>query len=137
MKNLTKSEEAAQLKAWALDKLQGWMPVGTRVYTVLRHKSSSGMSRCIDLFIIQNGEICNISYYASIVTGWKINRTHGGLVLSGGGMDMGHHAVYTLGRILFPGGFIPSEGGADYGRNGSPADELDPAGGYALKHAWL
>jgi hypothetical protein len=46
-----------------------------------------------------------------------------GITVGGGGMDMGFHLVYNLGRVLWPFGFK---------RAGKRCD-----GGYALRQEWL
>ncbi len=99
-----------------------------KVYCNLKSVSASGMQRRIELFIVENGEICNISFAASIVTGRKFS-DKGGIVCNGCGMDMGFDLVYSLGSALWPTG-TPAPHGK---RNG----EEDSAGGYALRSAWL
>jgi hypothetical protein len=128
-------------KAEAIKELRKMIKPGTTVYTVLRHVSSSGMTRGIDLYIIRKGELVWITAYAGQAIGspqsmkdWRENR---GLRVGGCGMDMGFHLVYSLGYALFPKGFIPAKAGRSMGRNGTPATELDKDGGYALNHKWL
>lgn len=84
---------------------------GDTVYTVLRHVSSSGMSRRIDCYAIGIA---------------KRHASKQGLVVPGCGMDMGYHLVYSLGCALWPKGTKKPHGT----RNGEP----DSTGGYALKH---
>ena len=106
---------------------------GQTVYTILRHRSASGMSRSISVITInREGDIRQWDHHVSMVTGWGIDEKHEGVKVSGAGMDMGFHIVYTLGRILFPEGFAV-EG---RGRNGDPSG-WDKDGGYALKQRWL
>ena len=98
------------------------------VYTVLRHRSASGMYREIGLFIVQDGELRNIDSLSADAMGYKRGKT-GGLKVGGCGMDMGYHLVHTLGHYLWPNG-TPEPHGM---RNGEP----DSAGGYALRHEWI
>lgn len=77
--------------------------VGT-IYTCLRKVSSSGMSRTLTLHIVKDGEILDITYGASIALGWSRN-DDGHLKVSGCGMDMGFHTVYTLAQILNDDGY--------------------------------
>jgi hypothetical protein len=98
------------------------------VYTMLTHVSKSGMKRCIQLFIASidsegKPEIRDITYFAHLATGYRVDQKHGGLVLNGCGMDMGFQAVYALGAYLWP--------------EGTPEPHGTRDGGYALKQSWL
>ena len=134
-KKQTKKQQIELDKIKYLAELQALLKPGDTVQTILRHVSSSGMSR--DISLIFNS--LNISYQAAIVMGDKLSsKSHCDAIrASGCGMDMGYSLVYNLGRCLFPAGFIPADAGRRIGRNGSPATELDTDGGYALKHSWL
>ena len=98
------------------------------IFTIVKHVSSSGMSRDIGVYIVNAGKIQDISFYISNILGWKRSK-NGGVRVSGCGMDMGFHLVYTLGAILWPNGTIEAHGT----RNGKP----DADGGYALTHEWI
>jgi hypothetical protein len=100
----------------------------TKVYTMLRSVSSSGMSRRISLFVIHKGELRCIDHMVATVMGNKVS-DKGGIQVNGCGMDMGFHLVYNLGRYLWPKGTKRPHGT----RNGAP----DKDGGYALKHSWI
>ena len=135
----------------AIARLRKILKPGMTVYTVLRHRARSGMSRSISLVIPEradvypcypNGEIDydakpkrtglevnSIDYWAARARGYLIDDKHGGLRTQGCGMDMGFALVYNLGATLWPKG-TPKPHGR---RNGEP----DSAGGYALKHRWL
>lgn len=101
---------------------------GDTVYTALKHVSRSGMMRHIQLKIIRDGDICDITYHAARVMGDSIAKD-GGIRVSGCGMDMGFALVYNLGRVLWPHG-TPEPHGT---RNGEP----DNDGGYALNQRWV
>lgn len=118
----------AALVVEARKELLETLKPGSKVYTVLRHVSASGMSRRIDLYTIENNEPRYLSGYAAKVMGMKLHKD-GGIVVGGCGMDMGFHLVYELGSALWPKG-TPEPHGT---RNGTP----DRDGGYALKHHWL
>lgn len=132
---------------------------GDTVNCILRHVSRSGMSRSISLL---KGDI-DITYYAALAMGDKIDQKNGGIKIGGCGMDMGFSLVYNLGYCLFPDGFGEScqEEGCTFrprteaeakqandlaghgitphvfrGRNGDKSG-WDNDGGYALKHRWL
>lgn len=115
-----------------LDQLRKWLKPKMTVYTCLRHVSSSGMSRDISVHIVcDSGEILNVSAAAAGLLGWTLKERNGSwcVRVSGCGMDMGFHLVYSLGRVVWPDG-TPEPHGT---RNGEP----DTCGGYALNHRWL
>ena len=76
------------------------------VYTVLRSVSSSGMTRHISLKVVDSdGDILDITYLAAQALGDKVSDKHGHntIKVSGCGMDMGFHLVYSLSSVLFNG----------------------------------
>lgn len=108
-------------QAYAVERLLSYyLKEGDRVYTMNRHISSSGMSRDISLFVARDGEIMNITYYAAHALGWRLVERNGyrAVRVSGCGMDMGFHTVYTLSRVLF-------------------RDAVNGDAGYSLKQEWL
>jgi hypothetical protein len=107
-------------KQEAIAKLREWIKPGDRVYTVLRHASTSGMLRAISLLIIHEGRILDVSWLTARACGYSRHEKTGGIVMRGCGMDMGYEVVYTLGRVLNP--------------EGTP-ERKD--GGYSLRHEWL
>lgn len=121
----------------AVRELRKLLKPGSRVYCVLRHVSRSGMTRLIDFYTIRKGEMRYLTGYIGEALGYARSKTDDGLIVRGCGMDMGFHVVYSLGRMLFPKGFIPAKIGKNYGRNGAPATDRDADGGYALEHSWL
>ena len=157
----TKAQIAEQ--AEAIERLRGWIKAGDTVYTVLRHKSASGMSRSIDLYGLtpdaaRPGQIAKSWYSYSVaaagIGSW--DDKHEAVRVSGAGMDMGFYLVYALSRVLNPGGFgcigerCPSNdhsnGDRDYtphdpARTGmasdNPAAHWHSDGGYALRHEWV
>ena len=125
----------------AITHLRKMIRPGATVYTILRHVSRTGMSRGIDVYVIRQNRPVWITGYVGKAIGcpqgmadWQNQR---GLRIGGCGQDMGFHVVYNLGRALFPDGFVPAKCGVQYGRNGAPATDLDPDGGYALTHKWI
>lgn len=109
------------------DYLLKFLKPGSKVITVLRNVSRSGMSRRIDLYTVYKGDMVYLSHAAAVVMGYP--RPTDGIKVGGCGMDMGFHLVYNLGKTLWPKG-TPKPHGS---RNGEP----DSDGGYALKHSWL
>ena len=157
------NEQREQAKA----KLREWLPPGSTVWTVLRHVSSSGMTRDISPVIVVDGKPVDISYWVNQL-GIGTQGRNGGVRLGGAGMDMGFHLVYSLSYSLYQGGFDclthepgktgNAESGALWGEvllgerkadapeyGGCPANDhsnRNPVyhhgdGGYALKHEWL
>lgn len=100
---------------------------GDRIYVNITRVSASGMSRRMRFYVINKGELVVITERFSIVTGWGVNDD--GVSVSGCGMNMAFHAVYTLGAYLWPKG-TPKPHGT---RNGQP----DRDGGYALKYVCI
>lgn len=101
---MTKAQEAAQQEA--IEKLRAILKPGDTITTVLRHVSSSGMYRAIDLFLFdkKGGRRWLSRYVADAGIGrWDDKREAVGA--GGAGMDMGFHLVYNLSHSLFPNGF--------------------------------
>lgn len=108
----------------ARERLRKWIKPGDTIYCILRHASRSGMTRVIDLVKVgDDGEILRIGYNAAKAVGWPYDRERGGVRVSGCGMDMGFHVVYTLSHVLFFGDQTTAERGED--------------AGYLLTHRWL
>jgi hypothetical protein len=119
---MTQSESIKELK-----KL---LKPGQTVFTILRHVSSSGMSRVIDLVIVvadyrdeypKNADGStnwdakptrklighkprSIGYLAAEAMDDRWDSDKQGIKVGGCGMDMGFHLVYNLGRTLYPHG---------------------------------
>lgn len=107
------------------DWLRETIAPGDTVCTILRRVARSGMSRRIDLCVVRAADPVDVrylTYHAARLIGWGDSKTNNGagMPVSGCGMDMGFHLVYTLSAILF---------------RGDPRVTGDP--GYALKHRWL
>jgi hypothetical protein len=88
------------------------------IYTILRHVSSSGLSRDISLFYDSPEGIRPITHTAGRALGYKIISAGGfnAIRQQGGGMDMGFNLVYTLSAVIYK--------------------DLE-RGGYHLNHRWL
>lgn len=111
---LSKAKQKEHDKQWALHMLDYIKPSDV-IYTTVKHVSSSGMSRNIAVYTVQEGKIKDISYFVSNLIGWS-RAKDGSIKVSGCGMDMGFHLVYTFSTVLF---------------NGTER------AGYALKQEWL
>lgn len=115
---MSNKTQAAQDKAEAIVSLNKYLNVGDTVYTVMRHVSSSGMTRYIDLYVIKDNRPLRLTWSAATALGWTYDRKREALKVTGCGMDMGFHTVYSLARVLYSG---TSEGDA----------------GYSLQHTWM
>lgn len=74
------------------------LPKDTKIYTILRRVSSSGMSRIIDMFYIQKNQHISIHFNTDKVFNYK-RQNHNqemGYRVNGCGMDMGFHLVNSL-----------------------------------------
>ena len=74
---------------------------GTTVYTVLRSVSASGMSRCLDLYCVHQGEIIRLTWSAAKALDQTYDSRRQALRVAGCGFDVGHDAAYSLGLALF------------------------------------
>ena len=118
MDTATKQEQTQESVKNLLDLFNG--NDRPRIFTVLRHVSTSGMSRDISLFYVKNDHLFNITYHASHALGWKLVERNGSraIKVGGAGMDMGFHTVYTLSSVLYRG-------------------TVDGDAGYKLHHEWM
>jgi len=93
--------------------LTHYVKEGQTVYTSVKSVSSSGMSRTMSLYVVDGNRIQNITYYAAQALDWPLVEKNGSRVLrvSGCGMDMGFHTVYTLSCVLFAATMPSSDAG--------------------------
>lgn len=122
----TKSE-----KQEAIAELRKMLKPGDTVRTILRHRSASGMSRVIDVYIIRKNEPLRLTWKVGKAVGYSYDQKHEGLRVHGCGMDMGFDVVYNLGRALWP------EGDGKYTRNRNGDTGPEKNGGYMLRQEWL
>ena len=141
---MSTKQEREQERDDAIATLRDWIKPGATVYTSLNHVSASGMSRSISLYIVRDGEIRDVTYWAARALGDRIDPKRGGIVAGGCGMDMGFGLVYSLGRTLYREGFRCT------GKNCPSNDHHNPPypsrdgrskhrgdGGYSLNHRWI
>lgn len=125
---LTKKQEELEEQQRCADYLRELFAKDTsgspRVRTILRHVSSSGMSRDISVIYCNADGIHNLTYYAAKALGWTLKTSNGfnAIRVGGCGMDMGFHLVYTLSRVLY--------------RDSNPNQDGRDAG-YYLNQDWL
>lgn len=100
---MTNAQKAERQES--IDRLQFLMPKGCTVYTVMRHVSSSGMTRYMDLYVMHDNRPSRITWQASKALEWTYDNKRDSLKVGGCGMDMGFHAVYTLARVVHGDGY--------------------------------
>ncbi len=94
-------------KSYGYQTLKG-LPKGTTLYTILRRVSRSGMTRIIDLKIIQDNQprnaiIREFPYCAKNCD--QESKWGGNYRVTGCGMDMGFWLVYELGWLIHQDGY--------------------------------
>lgn len=118
----TKAQEKARLASEARDYLRELFPVGSVVPVLVRHVTSSGMSRSISVLHGDgDGNVTDVSWSVARATGSKLDDRHGGVKVGGAGMDMGFALVYDLARTLYRDNFHC----------------IGEDAGYALTHKWV
>lgn len=98
-KTRQEKEDAAQY----VEELREALPAGATVLTIVKHVSSSGMSRVIAFYYIDEGYPRWINM--DKVNGLPMHRTIHGYVVKGCGMDMAWNEVYCLSRVLHGDGY--------------------------------
>ncbi len=103
----------------AIGQLRKLLPVGSDVYVIQRHCSSSGMQRRISVIVPRGRtggvrklayDIHDITIKAGQAAGFTISDGPGArrdweIVLNGAGMDMHFHFVYSLASALHGDGY--------------------------------
>lgn len=105
METTTKRQEKQQ----AIEELKEMIGGADTLYTILKHVSSSGMTRGIDVYVIKNGRpmwltglISKAGIFNQPMNYWKRSL---GLKVGGCGMDMGFHVVYSVSSVVFGDGY--------------------------------
>jgi hypothetical protein len=104
------TKQAERERAEAIERLRGWVKPGDTIYTILRHRAPSGMSRVIDLVTLDytpdwGCRVVPLGWFAAKALGDRYDGDREGIRVGGAGMDMGWHTVYNLSSALFPDGF--------------------------------
>lgn len=131
----------------AKEILREYFPAGSRVYTILKSVSASGMSRHISVvapYINNKGQpaVRDLTYYVAKALDWRRAKDDA-LLVGGCGMDMGYHVAYTLSRSLYRDVFAcigencPSNDHTNGDAKGREIGHAHTDGGYALTHSWL
>ena len=136
----------------AIKRLRELVKPGDQLVTVMRHRSASGMSRSIDVYMMYTIKAKDrydktlrpsarinwlwLSFNIARACGFQWDAARESIRVGGCGMDMGYHIVYTLGRVLFPkGGALKHSPREAQERRAGETKETD--GGYLLSHRWL
>lgn len=89
----------------ALDNLKQ-IRKGDTLYTILRHVSSSGMLRTIDVIeTTRKNRLYNLGWSVAVILNLPYDNKYNGTKVSGTGMDMGFHLIYSLSSVLFNDGY--------------------------------
>lgn len=130
----------------AYDNLREVLSPGDTLHTVLRHVSKSGMTRWIDVYKIEDGEMRFLSFWVSDLLDYPMSDKHQGVKVGGCGMDMGFHLVYNVSRALFASGYdciqdeengvrCPSNHHVNARNRTKSKDQHTD--GYAISHKWI
>lgn len=99
----------------AVQALRRIVKPNTTIVVVQKSVSSSGMNRRLELYAIKNNRLVWITSYIADVLDWP--RNDKGLLVTGCGMDMHFHTIYTLSSYLYPrkakNRTLPSNGGTN------------------------
>jgi hypothetical protein len=103
MARITKAQQAERDEARAT--LRGLLDQATdrTLYTILRHVSSSGMTRVIDVVVMLDNQPASLSHLYARAIGERTDK-RGGVKMTGAGMDMGYALAYNVGRVAYPQG---------------------------------
>lgn len=115
---MTKKEIA---QAEAVKTLQEWGVLeGTTIYAKVVRVSASGMSRHVRLYITKGDEIVDISYWSAKALEWGYagDGYREGIRVSGCGMDMLFHTVYSLSYAMGYGAMNQTRDGMERNDNG-------------------
>ena len=122
-----------------LAKLRELLPPGSTVYSVLRHVSSSGMSRRIDFYKIDENQLLYLTAYIADALGYSLSHKRGGGMNVGGcGMDVGFDVVHSLSYALH-GMNTVGDDAIDAAEAGVPfeATKGQFRAGDSLRHEWI
>ena len=87
----------------AKDRLSKFVSKGDTIYAIIRSVAKSGMSRNIDFYVIKDNQPIYLSASIAITLGWPMKGDY--VHVSGCGMDMAFHTVYSLSSRLFGDGY--------------------------------
>lgn len=133
--------------AESLATLREIVKPGDTLYTVLRHVSSSGMYRVIDVYKIDcvNGKAAKswLSYHIARALGYRYDEKREAVGVGGCGMDMGFSIVYSVSSVLYRDGYkclgagCPSNSHVNQPQKPRIKNRYTHTDGYAVLQAWL
>lgn len=141
---VVKMKTTEEEKQEAIKELRGlFEKADYKVYTILEHRSQSGMMRYIKAIVIINNEPIGISHLIAKLGHYPragSSSGYDGVKVGGCGMDMGFELVYNTSRAVFDeficlGENCRSNDHVNGDRNREPHKHSDP--GYLLKQEWL
>jgi len=94
-----------EFKQARADEIKQYVNEGDKLYTTVTHVSRSGTSRRIKVYAIKDNEPINLSGWVSDLLDWPYHDGDGAIQVSGCGMDMCFHTVYSLSYALFSDGY--------------------------------
>ena len=65
----------------------------TKIYAIVRSVARSGMSRTMSFFMVEDGELINITHVVARVCGYRLNKDNWTIRVGGCGMDMIAHTL--------------------------------------------
>ena len=134
------TKQAKQEQAEVIRELKELLKPGDTVYTILNHVSRSGMSRSISAYIMQDNKPRKIDYQVSKAIKYPVDRSNGGVKITGCGMDMGFALIDSLSWALYPEYQCPGENcqaSDHFNAPHPPKDKTMKHKGYAFKHQWM
>lgn len=81
--------------------LRRFLRKGTKVYTVLRHRTPEGTCRFIDLYVVKQNEPIRITWSVAQMLSWAYSKKWEALRVTGCGTDVGFEAVSSHSGVLF------------------------------------
>ncbi len=134
-------------RAESLEILRDIVKPGDTLYTILRHVSSSGMYRVIDVYKMESvkGEVVKhwLSYHIARVLDYRFSEKHEAVGVGGCGMDMGFSVVYNVSRALYAQGYkclgkkCPSNSHVNSPAKPKIKGRYTHTDGYAVSQKWL
>lgn len=99
--------KTAKEKSWGWQTLEK-LPKGSTIYTILKRVSRSGMTRILDIVIIDDGEPRRVIVQEKSTCAKNVDQMdkwRGNYKVCGCGMDMGFWLVYKLGSLIHNDGY--------------------------------
>ena len=99
------AEDIERSKDYLADRLDA--PRVNLLFANIRHVSPSGMTRKISFYVIDGGELLNVTSHVARVLGYSVKNYHGYNTISVGGvgMDMAFKITYDLSSAIFGDGY--------------------------------